>query len=498
MKTFVFIFNVVFLFFSLIFLPNLFAQSESITLTTYYPAPFGAYDRVKLVPRALSGMPCAVGGGDNGTMYFDGTSKDIYVCKDGAYQSVSGGVWTSTSSPNQVYVTDNTKNVGIGTTSVVPAAAKLHIYDTVSPTAIKIQSAPGGFGNSQLEFWSNAPGSGQEWRPGYIKSMDAGGYTGGLAFITNGTGVANQLGSLEAMRITNGNVGIGTPSPILRLTVANTEPQVALQNIGSRQNWGDQAGGWIGFYDNSSVRGGWLGYGGGFDQNFYVTNERANKSIIFRTAGSTNGSNNNRSAINQWGYLGVGTIRPNSRLDVAANPINPSGGVCPSGYNWYDEDGDSIIDNSECKITSLYVAESTGNVGIGTNSPQYPLDIRGSSTGPALFVDQIASGYNQAADFVGNVDINGKLTGPSSLFTTGEKSGLVGSSWASLGSVTDGSKCVVFLKEAWSEYSSNKSNHDAKLGGTGCRINGNNIEASLAGDLLGNDGTVVCGYLCWY
>jgi hypothetical protein len=28
------------------------AQTNTVTLTSYYPAPFGAYDRLRLVPRA--------------------------------------------------------------------------------------------------------------------------------------------------------------------------------------------------------------------------------------------------------------------------------------------------------------------------------------------------------------------------------------------------------------------------------------------------------------
>ena len=31
------------------------APAETITLETYYPAPFGAYDRLQLVPRGLLG-----------------------------------------------------------------------------------------------------------------------------------------------------------------------------------------------------------------------------------------------------------------------------------------------------------------------------------------------------------------------------------------------------------------------------------------------------------
>ncbi len=62
--------------------------SESLTLSTYYPAPFGSYDRLKLVPRSsLSLDPHCDDSNDLGTMYYDngedsGKVKGIYVCQE--------------------------------------------------------------------------------------------------------------------------------------------------------------------------------------------------------------------------------------------------------------------------------------------------------------------------------------------------------------------------------------------------------------------------------
>ena len=92
------------------------------------------------------------------------------------------------------------------------AAAKLHVVDNVSPAVLRVQSTLS-FGAARLEMWSDPQGSGTEWRPGYITSFDAGSFTGGLSFVTNGTGAAQRTGSKEAMRLVNGRVGIGVPSP---------------------------------------------------------------------------------------------------------------------------------------------------------------------------------------------------------------------------------------------------------------------------------------------
>jgi hypothetical protein len=91
-------------------------------------------------------------------------------------------------------------------------AARLHVVDNVSPAVLRVQSTLS-FGAARLEMWSDPQGSGTEWRPGYITSFDAGSFTGGLSFVTNGTGAAQRTGSKEAMRLVNGRVGIGVPSP---------------------------------------------------------------------------------------------------------------------------------------------------------------------------------------------------------------------------------------------------------------------------------------------
>ena len=61
-----------------------------------------------------------------------------------------------------------------------------------------------------------------QWRPGFIQSLDAGGFTGGLGFYLNGAGSSAKFGSNEVMRLVNGNVGIGITNPSARLHVAGT------------------------------------------------------------------------------------------------------------------------------------------------------------------------------------------------------------------------------------------------------------------------------------
>jgi Chaperone of endosialidase len=127
----------------------------------------------------------------------------------------AGGSTLMTLNANRLSV--NTA-VGLGTTD---PAAKLHLYSTDNPTTFRIQST-GTPGFGRIEFVSNPQGDPLEWRPAYIQSLDAGGFTGGLGFYLNGTGAGNPFGNVEVMRLINGRVGIGTDNPQSALHVAGT------------------------------------------------------------------------------------------------------------------------------------------------------------------------------------------------------------------------------------------------------------------------------------
>lgn len=99
----------------LLLLPSL-SSGEDLTLTTFYPSPYGVYERIQLVPRpAIGGTAC-----DLGTLYVSETNGNIlYLCQDDGSDGEWGlipGVWTQ--SGDTIYLTDQSspalKKVGIG------------------------------------------------------------------------------------------------------------------------------------------------------------------------------------------------------------------------------------------------------------------------------------------------------------------------------------------------------------------------------------------------
>jgi hypothetical protein len=91
--------------------------AESIQLSTYYPSPFGLYDRLRLVPRAALSDPC-----DSGTIYVRNTDNSLQLCGAGSTWGSFAGPWTE--SGNNIYATNTNANVGIGTTA---PTERLHV-----------------------------------------------------------------------------------------------------------------------------------------------------------------------------------------------------------------------------------------------------------------------------------------------------------------------------------------------------------------------------------
>ena len=167
-----------------------------------------------------SGAYATIPGGQNNTAageFSVAAGRNAAALHDGAFVwADSLGTSFASTSSNQFDIRA-TGGVGIGTPN---PQGSLHVYSDNNPTVVRIQST-GTPGFGRLEFVSNPQGDAGEWRPGFIQSTDGGGFTGGLAFYVNGTGVGNRFATNEVMRIVNGRVGIGTNNPSALLQVGS-------------------------------------------------------------------------------------------------------------------------------------------------------------------------------------------------------------------------------------------------------------------------------------
>ncbi len=103
------------LFYFIFIIPYAFLYGqENITVTTYYPAPYGVYQTLRLSPTNLpgyagTGSMCA----NNGEIFYSATDNQIIACTNNIWQTLGGStLWTLTG--NNLYPRQNAYNVVIG------------------------------------------------------------------------------------------------------------------------------------------------------------------------------------------------------------------------------------------------------------------------------------------------------------------------------------------------------------------------------------------------
>ena len=234
--------------------------------------------------------------------------------------------------------------------------------------------------------------------------------TTGLAFLTHGSTTNHDTVS-EQMRITHdGKVGIGTASPLGKLHALKTgtfDPVLggASSNSSLMLESGDGTG--IGLYNGIN----WLkrnsATANGAFVSAYNKDANANTALALGTHGAT------RMLIDNTGNVGIGTAGPNAKLSVYTGT---SGATPNSGGDEFVIEGSGIAgmsiltpntqsgriyfgdpENNDIGLVkydhslnamSLWTnaaqrvtLDSSGNVGIGTTLPRYPLDIWKTSAG---------------------------------------------------------------------------------------------------------------------
>ena len=266
---------------------------------------------------------------------------------------------------------DGFGNVGIGTT--LPAYA-LDVRGGFLHTAYNTQSYPSSspFGGLAVG-WNRTFGSAEV---NFYNVFD----NATTAFqFSQKTGASTAADLLTIMG--NGNVGIGTTSPgrLLEIRENNTGLQTQLRlfhgngdsgfNPGSTEIEFLHAGNQLATSKMRMVR--TFNGTGSSNTDFYLDLVRGN--------GGDNGNTTNTALFAQGltGNLGIGTTSPGYRLDVQGGSINTAGGFCIAGdckTAWSQVGGGT----SQWTTASPNIYYNTGNVGIGTTTPGYKLDVAGS------------------------------------------------------------------------------------------------------------------------
>ncbi|MDD5155700.1 MAG: tail fiber domain-containing protein [Candidatus Omnitrophica bacterium] len=348
-----------FLAFFVAFPSFLFAADESITVTTYYPSPYGVYREMRAQRMAV---------GDN---YVQGSS----YCWD--------GTCTTTINADADLVVEG--NVGIGTTNPV---TKLDVRE--SGNQINIDADGTGTNYSGYPLTLNRSGSSADGTLMHGAYVDNATYYWGQTHssfgsrgvnFSYGTGISFYADSVsttknssftpaERMRITNaGNVGIGTTNPVAQLQVhgaGGATNQIRVSNTTTGYGVdisGQTTGGLI------NVR------------------NAAGTSVINIDANSSANS-----FFNTGGNVGIGTASPLAKLNIYGTMstgletglmlTNTSGkswlihsGVQGTSHNYL-----GISDYTDDPLTSpKLVITNGGSVGIGTTSPSsFKLQIAGN------------------------------------------------------------------------------------------------------------------------
>jgi hypothetical protein len=273
----------------------------------------------------------------------------------------------------------NSGNVGIGTAS---PAFKLEVNAGANAGAF-LQ------GSSDVRYHVFSSSS-FDWVGYELRSSNVNSFAGGM-FRNNASNdrISIYNKNAEAISILDtGNVGIGTTSPGRQLELAGAaDAYIQL----TRNNTGVQAT--LGF--NTGVTNDWLIRTDDVDSNlkFYSYGTSGYALILARSTGAATFS----STIASGGNINVGgqlTFTPNEARII-------------SGSSTF------AINNNANNLNLLLINNSTGNVGIGTSTPGYKLDVQGSAGNITINTNgllsaggQIISGTGEFASSSSGTDLN--------------------------------------------------------------------------------------------